>query len=59
MFGYRGCFRNPGENHITSQMKDSLEISKQRGWSGNMIQEWISRIVCLKRNKNETTKNEN
>jgi len=34
--------QTPGENHITAQMKEALEQSKTRGWSGNMIQEWIS-----------------
>ena len=49
--------QTPGENHVTSQMKDSLEISKQRGWSGNMIQEWISSVLFVSKEiKNETTK---
>jgi len=34
--------QTPGENHITAQMKEALETAKQRGWAGNMIQEWIS-----------------
>ncbi len=34
--------QTPGENHITAQMKDALETAKERGWAGNMTQEWIS-----------------
>jgi glutamyl-tRNA reductase len=34
--------QTPGENHVTAQMKEALETAKQRGWAGNMIQEWIS-----------------
>ena len=34
--------QTPGENHVTAQMKEALESAKQRGWAGNMIQEWIS-----------------
>jgi len=34
--------QTPGENHITAQVKDALETAKQRGWAGNMTQEWIS-----------------
>jgi len=34
--------QTPGENHITAQIKEALETAKQRGWAGNMIQEWIS-----------------
>jgi glutamyl-tRNA reductase len=34
--------QTPGENHITAQMKEALESAKQRGWAGNMIQEWVS-----------------
>ncbi len=34
--------QTPGENHITAQMKDALDSAKQRGWAGNMIQEWVS-----------------
>jgi glutamyl-tRNA reductase len=34
--------QTPGENHITAQIKEALEQSKMRGWSGNMVQEWIS-----------------
>ncbi|MEN8254004.1 MAG: NAD(P)-dependent oxidoreductase [Verrucomicrobiota bacterium] len=34
--------QTPGENHITAQMKEALETAKQRGWAGNMVQEWVS-----------------
>lgn len=34
--------QTPGENHITAQMKEALETAKERGWAGNMTQEWIS-----------------
>ncbi|MEN7973100.1 MAG: NAD(P)-dependent oxidoreductase [Verrucomicrobiota bacterium] len=34
--------QTPGENHITAQIKESLQTAKQRGWAGNMTQEWIS-----------------
>jgi len=34
--------QTPGENHVTAQIKEALDTAKQRGWAGNMIQEWIS-----------------
>jgi len=37
--------QTPGENHITAQMKNSLETAKQRGWAGNMTQEWVSTFL--------------
>ncbi|QBG49203.1 hypothetical protein EGM51_18030 [Verrucomicrobia bacterium S94] len=46
--------QTPGENHITSQMKDALELAKQRGWAGNMMQEWISSSLYVSKSiKNE------
>ena len=34
--------QTPGENHVTAQMKEALEMAKKRNWAGNMTQEWIS-----------------
>lgn len=34
--------QTPGENHITAQMKQALESARDRGWAGNMVQEWVS-----------------
>lgn len=46
--------QTPGENHITAQMKDALETAKQRGWAGNMTQEWISSALHVSKHiKNE------
>ncbi len=46
--------QTPGENHITAQMKEALESSKQRGWAGNMTQEWISAALHVSKHiKNE------
>ncbi len=46
--------QTPGENHITAQMKDALELAKQRSWAGNMMQEWISSSLYVsKAIKNE------
>ena len=46
--------QTPGENHITSQIKDALETAKQQSWAGNMIQEWISTALHVsKAIKNE------
>lgn len=46
--------QTPGENHITSQIKDALETAKERGWAGNMIQEWISSTLHVSKEiKNE------
>lgn len=39
--------QTPGENHITAQIKESLETAKQRGWAGNMTQEWISSALHI------------
>ncbi len=49
--------QTPGENHITSQMKESLENAKKRGWAGNMLQEWISSALHVSKEiKHETAK---
>ncbi|MDF7826881.1 NAD(P)-dependent oxidoreductase [Pontiellaceae bacterium B12227] len=46
--------QTPGENHITAQMKEALDTAKQRGWAGNMTQEWISSALFVsKAIKNE------
>jgi glutamyl-tRNA reductase len=46
--------QTPGENHITAQMKDAFETAKQRGWAGNMTQEWISSALHVSKHiKNE------
>jgi glutamyl-tRNA reductase len=48
--------QTPGENHITAQMKEALECGKQRGWAGNMIQEWISTALHVSKSvKNEVS----
>ena len=47
--------QTPGENHITAQIKEALVIAKKRGWSGNMLQEWISSALHVSKEiKNET-----
>jgi glutamyl-tRNA reductase len=46
--------QTPGENHITAQIKEALESAKQRGWAGNMTQEWVnSALHVSKEIKNE------
>lgn len=46
--------QTPGENHITAQMKEALENAKERGWAGNMTQEWISSALHVSKHiKNE------
>ena len=48
--------QTPGENHITAQIKDALETAKNRGWAGNMLQEWISSALFISKEiKNETS----
>ena len=48
--------QTPGENHITAQMKGSLDKAKEKGWAGNMLQEWISSALYVSKEiKNETT----
>jgi glutamyl-tRNA reductase len=48
--------QTPGENHITAQIKEALETAKQRGWAGNMAQEWISSALHVsKAIKNEVS----
>ena len=48
--------QTPGENHITAQIKESLETAKKRRWAGNMTQEWISTALHVsKAIKNEVT----
>jgi len=44
--------QTPGEYHIVSQVKDALEISHEHGWSGGMMQQWVSSLLhvskCIK-----------
>tara|TARA_A100001015_G_C15039026_1_gene738294 strand:+ start:3098 stop:4585 length:1488 start_codon:yes stop_codon:yes gene_type:complete len=48
--------QTPGENHITAQIKDAIETAKERGWAGNMLQEWISSALFVSKEiKNETS----
>ncbi|VGO16738.1 Glutamyl-tRNA reductase [Pontiella desulfatans] len=48
--------QTPGENHITAQIKEALETAKMRGWTGNMMQEWISSALFVsKAIKNEVS----
>lgn len=50
--------QTPGENHITAQMKESLDVAKTRGWAGNMMQEWMSSALHVSKEiKNEISKN--
>jgi len=37
--------QTPGENHITAQLKESLETAKTRGWASNLAQSWISAFL--------------
>lgn len=37
--------QTPGEYHIASQVKDALEKSTEYGWSGGMMQQWVSSFL--------------
>jgi glutamyl-tRNA reductase len=37
--------QTPGESHIAAQIKESLADAQQRGWAGNMMQEWVSSLL--------------
>jgi len=37
--------QTPGEYHVASQVKDALEISREQGWSGSMMQQWVSSLL--------------
>lgn len=34
--------QTPGESHIVSQVKDGLSTADRLGWSGSIVQEWMS-----------------
>lgn len=33
--------QTPGEKHITAQVKEALNIAREKEWAGSMIQEWM------------------
>ncbi len=37
--------QTPGEHHVASQVKGALEISRENGWSGNMMQQCVSSFL--------------
>ena len=37
--------QTPGESHIAAQLKAALAEAQQRGWAGNMMQEWVSSLL--------------
>jgi glutamyl-tRNA reductase len=46
--------QTPGENHITAQVKDALDVAKERGWAGNMTTEWISSALHVSKHIKNT-----
>ena len=34
--------QTPGENHVTAQVKEALDLARRRGWAGALMQEWVS-----------------
>lgn len=47
--------QTPGENHITAQIKQTLEQAKANEWAGNMLQDWTSSALQIsKAIKNQT-----
>ena len=41
-FGTAGLYsQTPGENHIVAQLKEVVELSKDRGWSGSFLRQWF------------------
>lgn len=39
--------QNPGEKHVTAQLKSSLEYCRNKGWSGSMMQDWFDNTLHL------------
>ncbi len=37
--------QTPGENHIVAQVKDAIAAAERLGWSGSIMQEWISNVL--------------
>lgn len=37
--------QTPGEYHVASQVKNALEVSKNSGWSGSMMQQCVSSFL--------------
>jgi len=37
--------QTPGENHIVAQVKDAIATAERLGWSGSIMQEWISNVL--------------
>lgn len=35
----------PGENHIVAQVKDAIATADRLGWSGSLMQAWISNVL--------------
>lgn len=35
--------QTPGENHIVAQVKDALSLAHEKGWSGRVMADWVSR----------------
>jgi len=39
--------QTPGENHIVAQIKESLQSADERGWSGTIMKDWVSRSLGI------------
>jgi len=35
----------PGESHVSAQLKEALHTACESGWSGRMMQEWVSSLL--------------
>jgi precorrin-2 dehydrogenase/sirohydrochlorin ferrochelatase len=39
--------QTPGETHIVSQIKGALALAVRHGWAGGVMQDWLSKALCL------------
>jgi len=39
--------QTPGENHIVAQIKDALGSAEEKGWSGTIMKDWVSRSLGI------------
>ncbi len=37
--------QTPGENHVVAQVKEAIATAERLGWSGSIMQEWISNVL--------------
>jgi glutamyl-tRNA reductase len=47
--------QTPGESHIVAQVKDGLSTAERLGWSGSIMQEWMSNALHISKDVRAAT----